>query len=99
MAHLGYFERAYVQQRGWLTSDEYGSVVALCQMLPGPASSQVGFLIGGLTVNIAYWDVYYFEIVLLIALERLTDPALTQGAAAPARALSLPPGRERSPTA
>ena len=46
MAHLGYFERAYVQQRGWLTSDEYGSVVALCQMLPGPASSQVGFLIG-----------------------------------------------------
>lgn len=34
--------------------------------------SIVGFLVGGLTVNIAYWDVYYFELVLLVALERLT---------------------------
>ncbi len=46
VAHLGYFERAYVQQRQWLSSEEYGSLVALCQALPGPASSQVGFLIG-----------------------------------------------------
>lgn len=34
--------------------------------------SMIGFLVGGLTVNIAYWDVYYFELVLLVALERLT---------------------------
>lgn len=34
--------------------------------------SMVGFLVGGLTVNIGYWDVYYFELVLLVALERLT---------------------------
>jgi chromate transporter len=46
IAHLGYFERAYVRQRQWLTGDEYGSLVALCQILPGPSSSQVGFLIG-----------------------------------------------------
>jgi chromate transporter len=46
IAHLGYFERAYVRQRKWLTGDEYAGVVALCQALPGPASSQVGFLIG-----------------------------------------------------
>jgi len=46
IAHLGYFERAYVRQREWLSAEQYGSVVALCQMLPGPASSQVGFLIG-----------------------------------------------------
>jgi len=46
IAHLGYFERAYVQQRKWLSGDEYASVVALCQILPGPTSSQVGFLIG-----------------------------------------------------
>jgi chromate transporter len=45
-AHLGYFERAYVQQRKWLTGQEYGHLVALCQILPGPTSSQVGFLIG-----------------------------------------------------
>jgi chromate transporter len=46
IAHLGYFERAYVQRRGWLTGEDYGGLVALCQLLPGPTSSQVGFLIG-----------------------------------------------------
>lgn len=46
IAHLGYFERAYVQRHRWLSSEEYSRLVALCQILPGPASSQVGFLIG-----------------------------------------------------
>jgi chromate transporter len=46
IAHLGYFERTYVRERKWLTPDEYGGLVALCQMVPGPASSQVGYLIG-----------------------------------------------------
>jgi chromate transporter len=46
IAHLGYFEHAYVRERRWLTTEEYGGLVALCQILPGPASSQVGFLIG-----------------------------------------------------
>lgn len=46
VAHLGYFERAYVQQRGWLTPENYAGLVGLCQALPGPASSQVNFLIG-----------------------------------------------------
>jgi chromate transporter len=46
VAHLGYYERAYVRQRRWLGEEEYASLVALCQMLPGPASSQTGFLIG-----------------------------------------------------
>lgn len=46
IAHLGYFERAYVRERRWLSPDEYAGLVALCQLLPGPASSQVGFLIG-----------------------------------------------------
>src|SRR5882757_63305 len=46
IAHLGYFERAYVRERGWLTAEEYAGIVALCQLLPGPTSSQVGFLIG-----------------------------------------------------
>ncbi len=46
IAHLGYFERAYVRERAWLSAEEYAGLVALCQMLPGPASSQVGFLIG-----------------------------------------------------
>lgn len=46
IAHLGYFERTYVQQLRWLTEADYARVVALCQLLPGPSSSQVGFLIG-----------------------------------------------------
>jgi len=46
VAHLGYFERTYVRRRRWLSADDYAGLVALCQMLPGPASSQVSFLIG-----------------------------------------------------
>jgi chromate transporter len=46
IAHLGYYERTYVRQRRWLSADEYAGLVALCQMVPGPASSQVGYLIG-----------------------------------------------------
>ena len=46
LAHLGYFERTYVRRLGWLSGEDYGALVALCQVLPGPSSSQVGFLIG-----------------------------------------------------
>src|SRR5271169_197241 len=46
IAHLGYYERTYVAQRQWLSPDEYAGLVALCQMVPGPASSQVSYLIG-----------------------------------------------------
>jgi chromate transporter len=46
IAHLGYFNREYVQKRRWLSAEEYAAFVSLCQLLPGPTSSQVGFLIG-----------------------------------------------------
>jgi len=46
IAHFGYFERAYVRERKWLSADEFAGLVALCLLLPGPASSQTGFLIG-----------------------------------------------------
>ncbi len=46
IAHLGYFERVYVREHRWLSSEEYGGFVSLCQLLPGPTSSQVGFLVG-----------------------------------------------------
>jgi chromate transporter len=46
IAHLGYFNREYVQKRQWLSAEEYAAFVSLCQLLPGPTSSQVGFLIG-----------------------------------------------------
>jgi len=46
VAHLGYFRNALVVERGWLDERAFGDLVALCQFLPGPASSQVGFAIG-----------------------------------------------------
>ena len=46
VAHLGYFRREFVVKRGWLDEPAYADLVALCQFLPGPASSQTGFAIG-----------------------------------------------------
>lgn len=46
IAHLGYFRDEFVVRRRWLDEQSYGDLVGLCQFLPGPASSQVGFAIG-----------------------------------------------------
>ena len=46
IAHIGYFHEEFVVRRRWLDEATYTNVVALCQFLPGPASSQVGFSIG-----------------------------------------------------
>ena len=46
IAHLGYFRDEFVTRRQWLTERSYADLVALCQFLPGPASSQVGIAIG-----------------------------------------------------
>lgn len=46
VAHLGYFRRDLVERRGWLSETDFAELTALCQFLPGPASSQTGFAIG-----------------------------------------------------
>jgi len=46
IAHLGYFHEEYVKRKQWLDEQSYADLVALCQFLPGPASSQVGIAIG-----------------------------------------------------
>ena len=46
IAHIGYFREEFVTRRRWLDDESYTDLVALCQFLPGPASSQVGFSIG-----------------------------------------------------
>ena len=46
IAHLGYFRDELVLRRKWLDEAAYADLVALCQFLPGPASSQVGFALG-----------------------------------------------------
>ncbi|WP_291010985.1 chromate efflux transporter [Hydrogenophaga sp.] len=46
VAHLGYFRQEFVERRRWLSEAAYADLVALCQFLPGPASSQVGLALG-----------------------------------------------------
>ena len=46
VAHFGYFREAFVERLRWMNDRAYGDVIALCQLLPGPASSQVGMAIG-----------------------------------------------------
>jgi len=46
VAHLSYFREEFVMRRRWFSDEEYADKVALCQLIPGPASSQVGLLIG-----------------------------------------------------
>src|ERR687884_1880274 len=59
IAHLGYFRAEYVVRRRWLDDQTYADLVALCQFLPGPASSEVGIGIGilraGLPGGLAAW--------------------------------------------
>ncbi|TCN88835.1 chromate efflux transporter [Shewanella fodinae] len=45
-AHIGYFRRVFVEELHWLDEQQYAATVALCQFLPGPGSSQVGFALG-----------------------------------------------------
>ncbi|WP_336780121.1 chromate transporter [Paenibacillus illinoisensis] len=51
-AHLGYFHNEYVRKRQWMDERSYADLVALCQFLPGPASSQVGIGIGVIRAGI-----------------------------------------------
>ena len=46
IAHLGYFRREFVERRRWVDEARFGELVGLCQFLPGPTSSQLGFSLG-----------------------------------------------------
>src|ERR1700720_861048 len=53
IAHIGYFREELVVRRRWIEEAAYSDLVALCQFLPGPASSQVGFSLG--LIRAGYW--------------------------------------------
>ena len=60
IAHLGYFRNEFIVRRKWIDEAGYGDLIALCQFLPGPTSSQVGFALGilrgrGLLGGLAAW--------------------------------------------
>src|SRR3984885_9470870 len=72
VAHLGYFRREFVVRRAWLDERAYADLVALCQFLPGPASSQTGFAIGlmraGYLGGLAAWAAFTLPSALLLVL-------------------------------
>jgi chromate transporter len=72
IAHLGYYRREFVERRRWLTESAYADLVALCQFLPGPASSQVSFAVGlsraGLAGGLAAWAGFTLPSALLMVL-------------------------------
>ncbi len=70
VAHLGYFQEALVRRRRWLADEEYADIVALCQVLPGPTSSQVGLMVGlrraGIAGAVAAWAGFTLPSALLM---------------------------------
>lgn len=71
-AHIGYFRDEFVTRRRWLSDDEFAQDNALCQIMPGPASSQLGMLIGarqaGLLGSIVAWLAFTTPSALLMLL-------------------------------
>ncbi|NDV86844.1 chromate efflux transporter [Aurantimonas aggregata] len=70
VAHIGYFREAFVVRRQWLGDRAYADLVALCQFLPGPASSQVGMAIGlqraGYLGLLAAWTAFTLPSAILL---------------------------------
>ncbi len=85
IAHVGYFRDEYVARRRWLGEREFGELVALSQVLPGPASSQLGVAIGmvraGLPGGLLAWIGFTLpSAVAMIAFARLVGDVDTAGA-------------------
>lgn len=72
VAHLGYFREEFVNRRRWLDEARYADLVALCQFLPGPASSQVGIAVGlmrgGYRGSLAAWAGFTLPSAIALAL-------------------------------
>jgi len=70
VAHLGYFQQEFVRRQRWLSEQAYADLVALCQFLPGPASSQIGMAIGllrgGYTGAVVAWLGFTLPSALLL---------------------------------
>lgn len=72
VAHLGYFREEFVSRRQWLSDRSYADLVALCQFLPGPASSQVGIALGfsraGYSGALAAWTGFTLPSAIVLIL-------------------------------
>lgn len=86
IAHLGYFRDELVVRRQWIDEAGYADLVALCQFLPGPASSQVGFSLGilrgnGLLGGLAAWFAFTMPSAIVLFAFALGAAAFTGPAA------------------
>jgi chromate transporter len=81
IAHIGYFRREFVERRHWLNDETFTDLVGLCQFLPGPASSQVGFSIGllraGWIGGVAAWCGFTLPSVMLLLAFAAIAPSLS----------------------
>lgn len=96
-AHLGYFRNEFVERRRWIDERRFGALLGLCQFIPGPASSQLGFAIGlaraGWAGALCAWLAFTLpSAVLMIALAMgasLFAGAIGQGVLAGLRAVAV----------
>lgn len=83
VAHLGYFREEFVSRKKWLSEQSYADIVALCQFLPGPASSQVGLAVGlsraGYWGAFAAWAGFTLPSAIALTLFALSLGAFDQG--------------------
>lgn len=83
VAHLGYFHQEFVLKRGYISQQQYADLIALCQFLPGPSSSQVGMALGyrygGYWGAVAAWIGFSLPSVVLLILAALGLSTLDQG--------------------
>ena len=83
IAHLGYLHREFVQRRAWLDDATYAQVLAICQFLPGPTSSQMGFAIGLLRAGtggaLAAFVAFTLPSALLLFAFAVLAPAIEPG--------------------
>ncbi|MGZ2749437.1 chromate efflux transporter [Burkholderia stagnalis] len=81
VAHIGYFHREFVKRRGWLDDETFTDLVGLCQFLPGPASSQLGFSVGLLRAGwggcLAAWCGFTLPSVALLVAFAVVTPTLS----------------------
>ncbi|TKC18869.1 chromate transporter [Robertmurraya kyonggiensis] len=79
VAHLGYFHHEYIRKRKWMDEKGYADLVALCQFLPGPASSQVGIGIGAMRAGVLGGIVSFIGFTLPSVLALIIFALIFQG--------------------
>jgi chromate transporter len=88
VAHLGYFRREFVERAGWLDDGDFAEIVALCSILPGPQSSQVGISLGALRAGplggVLAWLGFTLPSALLMAAFGTALRSASAGGARPA---------------